>query len=350
MDRRQRLETAMRRGVPDRVPVWCQLSTGHVQAHGLPNGRAPRNGEEIVEATCNLTRRYRFDGLFLGSVGLRPDKTPEGRDRDSMGLRWYEAGQRYEGDLGAIDPDRWPQEPWTWTADDFYGCRVARDIVGDDTHIGGWTPDAFSRAVNWFAVRGMSEAMLAMVADPERFEAIVNWFRPRVIQYTLDQIRYGGVRSIHISCPYAGSSFISKADYRRFVLPSIEDLARVLRPLGVFSYVHNCGFIGDRLELIAESGVDGIECMDPPPLGDVELADAKRRVGSRIFLRGNLDSVNVLWRADEETFVQNVRATIEAGKPGGGYILGTACSVAPDVPPKRMRHLFELLEEYGYYK
>ena len=170
MNGRQRLETAMRRGVPDRVPVWCQLSAGHVDAHGLPNGRPPRNGEEGIVAACNLTRRYRFDALFLGSVGLRPDKTP-----------------------------------------------------------------------------------------------------------------------------------------------------------------------------------DGIECMDPPPLGDVELADAKRRIGSRIFLRGNLDSVNVLWRADEETFVRNVRATIEAGKPGGGYILGTACSVAPEAPPERMARLVDMAEKWGTY-
>ena len=195
----------------------------------------------------------------------------------------------------------------------------------------------------------MSEAMLAMVADPERFEAIVNWFRPRVIAYALDQIQYGGVQSVHISCPYAGSSFISKAYYRRFVLPSIQDLAQALQPLGVFSYVHNCGFIGDRLELIADSGVDGIECMDPPPLGDVELADAKRRVGNRIFLRGNLDSVNILWRADEDTFVRNVRATIEAGKPGGGYILGSACSVAPEALPSRMERLVDMAEEWGTY-
>jgi hypothetical protein len=339
----------MRRGVPDRVPVWCQLSEGHIGAHGLANGRTPRNGEEGIVANCSLTKRYRFDALFLDSAGLRADKAPNGRDLNSMGLRWYDAGQRYEGDLEAIDPDRWPQEPWTWTADDFYGCRVARDIMGDGMHIGGWTPDAYSRAVNWFAVKGMSEAMLGMVADPERFEAIVNWFRPRVIAYALAQIRYGGVESICISCPYAGSSFISKAYYRRFVLPSIVDLAQALKSLGVFSYVHNCGFIGDRLETIADSGVDGIECMDPPPLGDVELADAKRRVGHRIFLRGNLDSVNILWRADEDTFVRNVRATIEAGKPGGGYILGSACSVAPEAPPERMERLVDMAEQWGVY-
>ena len=38
----------------------------------------------------------------------------------------------------------------------------------------------------------------------------------------------------------------------------------------------------------------GLGDLDPPPLGDVELADAVERIGDRIFIKGNIDSVNTL--------------------------------------------------------
>ena len=59
-------------------------------------------------------------------------------------------------------------------------------------------------------------------------------------------------------------------------------------------YTHTCGAIGDRLDLLEETGTDGIDTLDPPPLGDVDLAEAKRRVGERLFLKGNVDPVGTL--------------------------------------------------------
>ncbi len=59
-------------------------------------------------------------------------------------------------------------------------------------------------------------------------------------------------------------------------------------------YTHTCGAIGDRLELLEETGTDGIDTLDPPPLGDVDLAEAKRRVGGRLFLKGNVDPVGTV--------------------------------------------------------
>ena len=40
---------------------------------------------------------------------------------------------------------------------------------------------------------------------------------------------------------------------------------------------------------------------------------------------------------------------IEIGKPGSGYILSSACSVAPHVKPERLKRLAQLAEELGQY-
>jgi uroporphyrinogen decarboxylase len=100
---------------------------------------------------------------------------------------------------------------------------------------------------------------------------------------------------------------------------------------------------------MAEAGISGLECLDPPPLGRVELADAKRRVGKRLFIKGNLDPVNVLLRGDVERVRDAARRTLEAGMPGGGFILSTACAVAPRTPPENVAVLREVAEEFGRY-
>ena len=51
----------------------------------------------------------------------------------------------------------------------------------------------------------------------------------------------------------------------------------------------------------------------------------------------------------DETFEQAVKQRIGIGKPGSGYILSSACSVAPHVKPERLKKLAELATQLGQY-
>ncbi|MBI2299128.1 MAG: hypothetical protein HYU66_09345, partial [Armatimonadetes bacterium] len=112
---------------------------------------------------------------------------------------------------------------------------------------------------------------------------------------------------------------------------------------------HTCGSIGDRLELMAATGIDGVDTMDPPPLGDTDIGDAKARIGGRLFLKGNIDSVNVLLRGTREEVIASAKERIAAAAPGGGYILSSACSVAPGVPAENIVAMGEVARECGRY-
>ena len=48
-------------------------------------------------------------------------------------------------------------------------------------------------------------------------------------------------------------------------------------------------------------------------------------------------------------FERAIKDRIEIGKPGSGYILSSACSVAPHVKPERLKRLVDLSEELGKY-
>jgi hypothetical protein len=342
----------------------CRAREGHGR-HGVPPGSLREGRREEVPHHVLHGRGGRVPPSHAG--GRRPEAGGPLRGHQG-GLRSLPAGfcgqgedevqYRFGGDntrgaapknppFETIDPAQWPYRHERTTADEMYPALLARQILGEDMHIGGWTIDAFSRAVNWCG--GVEPAMLAMMDDPSRFLALVDYLSQEASDWALDQILVGGMESICISCPFAGSSLISRKTYEQFVFEPMKRLAAAIEPTPAFSYIHTCGFIGDRLELLADSGVDGIECMDPPPLGDVELADAKRRIGSRVFLKGHLDSVNVLLRGSDEEVYRSVRSCLDAGMPGGGYILSTACSTANDVRPERMIRIRELVEKYGQH-
>jgi hypothetical protein len=341
---RERIKIAMECRKPDRVPVWCPLSLEHILRNGTLDGKILETIEEFIEAECRLTKFYGFDGVVLYLPGVR-------RGTKVYSLLNGMINKKPEGDSTHIfteaTPENWEQILPEYQPEDFYGAQLAREILGSDYHIGGWTPDGYSWAIQWFP--SLEDAMIATIQDPSRFKAMVNYFDEQSIASAKAQIELGGIESIHISSPYAGSSFISPNTYKEFVLPSVKKLVEAIKPLNAFTYLHTCGFISDRLETIAESGVDGIECMDPPPLGNVELSDAKKRVGNKVFLKGNIDSVNVLLRGSDEEVKKAILKCLNDGMSGGGYILSTACSVAPLVPPERVKRLSELAEQFGKY-
>ncbi|MBC8401872.1 MAG: hypothetical protein H8E14_10330 [Candidatus Marinimicrobia bacterium] len=344
MNSRQRTNLALHGKKPDRVPVWCLLSLEHIIKNGTTDGLIPESIEEFIEVECRLTQSYNFDGMLVyfpnvragteigSTIRMMTETLPQGRQSD---------------EFKDADPNNWEFPNQEFVEADFYSSHLARDIIGPDIHVGGWIGDGFSRAIQWFP--SLEDAMIATIEDPVRFKSLVNYFDAISVASAKAQIALGKLESIQISSPYAGASFISLDAYRELVFSSVSKLAHAIRDAGGIAYLHTCGYIADRLEVFADTGVNGIECMDPPPLGNVTLADAKQKIGSRISLKGNIDSVNVLLLGNDEGVDHIVSETLRVGKPGGGYVLSTACSVAQDVKPERIKRLYTLAEEYGYY-
>jgi uroporphyrinogen-III decarboxylase len=69
----------------------------------------------------------------------------------------------------------------------------------------------------------------------------------------------------------------------------------------------------------------------------------------KVFIKGNIDPVHTLLNGDLETVQKDVRWRLEVGKPGGGYILSSACSIAPHTPPRHIEQLALLSEQEGIY-
>jgi uroporphyrinogen-III decarboxylase len=98
-----------------------------------------------------------------------------------------------------------------------------------------------------------------------------------------------------------------------------------------------------------DTGTNGLECLDPPPIGNVKLEDAFKRIGNKMFVKGNINPVNTLFNGTEESITADIKHRLKIGMNNPGFILSTACSIAPKTPPGYIMLLRKLIDKYGYY-
>jgi MtaA/CmuA family methyltransferase len=383
MTPRQRVRAAMELGVPDQVPVQCQMATGHILLNTDVDPIAYATDTHVyARALAQMRERYDFDGILMHKPGREPgwldacDKRetaggwdfvfPEGCtvrvQRDDDPIFFPASGFRHP-DIDDIDLDdplagfsgghrKWLEFKAThnytrvenipqW----WYACiDDLRKRLGDQYSLHGETRAPFDHVL---ALLSAENVMMALITNREKVHQLMEWATQIAITWSVAQITRG-CDAIKISSPWVGGSFISISDYREFVVPYEKKLAEAVRAKGGFIYTHTCGKIADRLEDMIATGINGIECLDPPPLGNVELEDAIHRTKGKIFIKGNVDSVNTLLNKDLDGVRQDVRRVVHTGAPGGGYICSTACSIAPRVRPENIMAMAEVAREYEY--
>jgi hypothetical protein len=393
MNSRERMQAAMDHRNPDRVPVMCQLALGH---YFLYCPYRPSDiwfdSETFAAALVDRQRQYRFDGILVNIPGRPPDWRTRIESHDNVQgvehIRWESGletavppddnaqtfargGARLpRADYRTVDLAnprilRLPGYVWnTWHMPELWGIDPRADL-SDPADYPAWftralatvqqqAPDAsthvevFSPFTHLMELFGYEQALMALVDVPETCHKALAVFTGIVLAQVSLYARHQP-DAILVSSAFAGAGFISRGMYQEFVAPYEDQVYQAIRQSGAKSYVHTCGAIGDRLDLMAGTSVDGIDTLDPPPLGTVDLEQAKARYGRRFFFKGNLDAVNEMLHADEPTFEQAVRERLRIGKPGSGYILSSACSVAPHVSPDRLKRLTRLAEELGRY-
>lgn len=391
MTSKERISKAMHLGIPDRVPLMCQLSIGHYFQNSKLN---PIDiwfeSEGFAEALLELQRRYNFDGVLINLPGRPPDyknqiKKIERTENETKVIwkndcftvipsddnpHFYQPdGSRRFPTFEEIDPEKlFYIEPWDITEikypyrwffetelrdfKDFFPShhqniiRAVKQKAGDKISVHS---EIFSPWSQFLELLNYENALMAIMDDPEKVKAILNRLTEGAIALAKLQASEK-VDAILISSAFAGAGLISREHYIEFVLPYEKKIiSEVQKEYNILIYTHTCGSIGDRLDLMLETTTNGVDTLDPPPLGTVELEEAKKILTGKAFIKGNIDPVNTLLLGSTDQIIKDVEWRINVGKEKGGYILSSACSVAPKTPPQNIELLSELVETFGKY-
>jgi len=372
MTPKERVKAAMDLKTTDKIPLMCQFSLGHIL---MQLNISPVNlwfdKVTFTDSLIKLREIYEFDGILVSLYGHNPNwkesivsitdirnqKQVELASGDKIifpnnDLPYYEyKNEVAKLNISEVDLEDLPQildyipvsSNLHFQINQNHKFDAITDIinsVGSKFSIHGEITSPFDYFLD---LLGYQDGLMALMMEPEKCELILWHFTKLITKLSLEMCETG-VDAIKISSPFAGAGFISPNDYKKFVLPFESQIALAVRQKGVHIYTHTCGAIGDRLETMFDSGISGIECLDPPPLGNVMLENAKERIGKMGFIKGNIDSVNTLLNGSDDDIVRDVQDIINIGTRDGGFILSTACSIAPAVKREKIQLLRKIVD------
>ena len=134
------------------------------------------------------------------------------------------------------------------------------------------------------------------------------------------------------------------------VLPVLKKITEMAYDLGIPTHVHSCGPERQLVKMaVEETRLTVIDPLEIPPMGDCNLAELKQRYGSRIVLKGNLHTTDVMLFGSVEKVVQASKQCIDDAAAGGGFILSTGDQTPRDTPYENIFAMVETARTYGKY-
>ena len=367
---------------PERFPVMCQMANGHTIINtGVDPIDYFLDGALWADCLIRMRSLYDFDGVLChkpGRVhGLMAQVERMDRDAESPTL-YLQDGARIEctrdddAYYKATDEFTWPDieeldldNLLSWAPESYKAFQASKatlqiddpnsfeehvfdtlDFViaalGDDYSVHGEVRAPFDHFLN---ILGMENGLMYLLTHAEKCAEVLDVTAGWSVALAVAQVRRGA-EAIKISSPFAGNAFLSREMYCDFIQPYEARIAAAVKAEGAAVYTHTCGAIGDRLDLLCGAGVTGIECLDPPPLGDVDINEAVEKLRDKIFIKGNVDPVNTLLRGDSGKIEDDIGKILAAAEKMKGFILSSACSVAPPTPPDNLKRMVELCRKF----
>lgn len=168
---------------------------------------------------------------------------------------------------------------------------------------------------------GIEKLIMATYDDPDWVHTLLGILQRRKLTYVKSM---NGARFdvLELGGGDASSTVISPTLFDEFVAPYDTPIIAAAHAAGQRIAYHTCGGMMPLLERIAAMGPDAMETFTPVDMGaDVDLAEAKRRIGDKVCMIGGFDQLHFLTHCTPDQTRAEVRRCFEAAGQGGGFIL-----------------------------
>jgi len=325
---------ALQKQPVDVTPVWMMRQAGRY----LPEYRATRaqagdfmslckNAELACEVTLQPLRRYPLDAAILFSDILTIP--------DAMGLGLYfETGEgpKFERPISSLAdvkkiPNIDPTDELGYVMNAV--STIRRELKGEVPLI-GFSGSPWTLAT--YMVEGGSSKTFGKIkkmafADPQTLHLLLDKLADSVIDYLNAQVK-AGAQSLMVFDSWGG--VLSPRDYNEFSLQYMHKIVDGLireydgRKVPVTLFTKNGG---QWIEAIAATGCDAVG-LD----WTINIGDAKRRVGDKVALQGNMDPS--MLHGTPERIRQEVATILEDFGTGSGHVFNLGHGITPDVDPE----------------
>ncbi|MBR3502981.1 MAG: hypothetical protein IKO07_01905 [Clostridia bacterium] len=309
MTPRERMITALNRGVPDRVPTFeleFQLSRELVgkeflheeELDGLPENEVQRRLKENAALLIEVYEKLEHDAICLHYLSL------EHIGRTAEYIR------------------------------ELSGDRFMILAHGDGTLA---IPDG----------AGLYELSYALFETPDEMRAKCRRMADDAIHrndYLLDH----GLDGFILCSDYCFNQgpFMSPAMFSEFITPYLRDIIAAIRARGGYAIKHTDGNIMPIIDQLASCHPHALHSLDP--MAGVDIRLVKEQYGDRLALCGNVHCA-AMQTGTEQDVIDSAEYCLRYGKPGGGYVYCTSNIPFRGLPLERYQLVLDVWRKYRDY-
>jgi len=191
---------------------------------------------------------------------------------------------------------------------------------------------------------GTEKAMTSVLTDPGLCRVIMEK-QYEQIKERIMALKALGTDGIYTGDACASCSLFSPTTYKKLFFEYQKRSIDFVHRQGMRALLHVCGKISPILEDMTKTGADVIESLDAHSSGgDIDLKDAKQRVGDNVCLKGNIDAVHVIEPLKaEEIYAICTEAMHNAGP--NGYILSSE-QITRDTPSEHVLAMVQARNDF----
>jgi hypothetical protein len=123
-------------------------------------------------------------------------------------------------------------------------------------------------------------------------------------------------------------------------------MIQMIQKHGGYARIHSHGNLKEILGDIVGMGPDGLDPIEPPPQGNVELKYVRERYGKDLVLFGNLEASDIE-NLPTDQFAEKIKLAIEEGTSGEGrgfVLMPSACPYGRELSALALKNYEKMIE------
>jgi len=164
----------------------------------------------------------------------------------------------------------------------------------------------------------MADYTVIALTEPELFHRLLERFA-RTMVPRCEQVAGACPGRLWRICgsEYASEPYLPPRLYEEYVVRYTGQIVRTIQRYNGYARIHSHGRLRGILPLIARMRPDGLDPLEPPPQGDMELWEIKEVIGRDTVLMGNIEAADIELMAPAK-FEKKVAAALREGTASGG--------------------------------
>lgn len=340
MTPRERI-SAVATGKPfDRIPCIPSLGEHAALLIGVKVSEYHLSARLMAQGQIEAYKVYGYDGVGVGpghqGVAEAAGSTLAFPDYGTPYISEYAVKEKADLDrLSIPDPHKDGRLPVFLEA-----IEILIDEVGEENPVSLVLGGPISTASS---LRGTEPLMRDLYYDPEFAHRLLSFSVEATVPFVREVVKLGA--GIGIVDPVSSGSLLSAAQFRQFAFPYTKRLVEEIGKVGAPPALHICGNTSRIWNDMVETGAGSLSLDNV-----IDLEEAKKAVGDRITISGNIRPSETMLFGTPATVEENVKECLrKAYDSPKGFLLALGCALPIRTPPENIHALVRAAKKFGRY-